>query len=104
MFGKWLLASAMVFSLGLRLMSHNNIHTFSYGYDKLRFSEPVFCWVTGFTPSAPILKDGPSIRTWAWCESRTKCSKCRGNLCFIASTCRRSSIGMPRHSGRLQPR
>ncbi len=37
MFGRRLVAGAMVFSLGLGLMAHNNIHTFSYGYDKLRF-------------------------------------------------------------------
>jgi acyl dehydratase len=36
-FKKRLVAGAMVFSLGLGLMAHNNIHTFSYGYDKLRF-------------------------------------------------------------------
>src|ERR1700689_2859385 len=41
-FGKRLVAGAMVFSVGLGLMAHNNIHTFSYGYDKLRFIKPVF--------------------------------------------------------------
>src|SRR5712692_109535 len=30
-FGRSLIAGAMVFSLGLGLMGHNNIHTFSYG-------------------------------------------------------------------------
>jgi acyl dehydratase len=40
--GKRLVAVALVFSLGLGLMAHNNIHTFSYGYDKLRFIKPVF--------------------------------------------------------------
>ena len=30
-FGKRLVAGAMVFSLGLGLMAHNNIHAFSYG-------------------------------------------------------------------------
>jgi acyl dehydratase len=41
-FGRRLIAGAMVFSLGLGLMAHNCIHTFSYGYDKLRFIKPVF--------------------------------------------------------------
>jgi acyl dehydratase len=48
-FGKRLVAGAMVFSLGLGLMAHNNIHTFSYGYDKLRFIKPVFVGDTIYT-------------------------------------------------------
>jgi acyl dehydratase len=48
-FGKRLVAGAMVFSLGLGLMAHNNIHTFSYGYDKLRFIKPVFIGDTIYT-------------------------------------------------------
>ncbi len=31
------------------LMAHNNIHTFSYGYDKLRFIKPVFIGDTIYT-------------------------------------------------------
>src|ERR1700683_1871860 len=41
-FGKRLVAGAMVFSVGLGRMAHNNIHPFSYGSDKLRFIKPVF--------------------------------------------------------------
>src|SRR5579862_4852560 len=48
-FGKRLVAGAMVFSLGLGLVAHNNIHTFSYGYDKLRFIKPVFVGDTIYT-------------------------------------------------------
>jgi acyl dehydratase len=48
-FGKRLVAGAMVFSLGLGLMAHNNIHTFSYGYDRLRFIKPVFVGDTIYT-------------------------------------------------------
>jgi acyl dehydratase len=48
-FGKRLVAGAMVFSVGLGLMAHNNIHTFSYGYDKLRFIKPVFIGDTLYT-------------------------------------------------------
>jgi len=48
-FGKRLVAGAMVFSLGLGLMAHNNIHTFSYGYDRLRFIKPVFIGDTIYT-------------------------------------------------------
>jgi len=48
-FGKRLVAGAMVFSLGLGLMAHNNVRTFSYGYDKLRFIKPVFVGDTIYT-------------------------------------------------------
>ena len=49
LFGKRLVAGAMVFSYGLGLMAHNNVHTFSYGYDKLRFIKPVFIGDTIYT-------------------------------------------------------
>ncbi len=49
LFKKRLVAGAMVFSIGLGLMAHNNIHTFSYGYDKLRFIKPVFIGDTIYT-------------------------------------------------------
>lgn len=48
-FGKRLVAGSFVFSLGLGLMAHNCIHTFSYGYDKLRFIKPVFIGDTIYT-------------------------------------------------------
>jgi acyl dehydratase len=48
-FGKRLVSGAQVFSYGLGLMAHNNIHTFSYGYDKLRFIKPVFIGDTIYT-------------------------------------------------------
>jgi len=48
-FGKRLVAGSMVFSYGLGLMAHNNINTFSYGYDKLRFIKPVFIGDTIYT-------------------------------------------------------
>jgi acyl dehydratase len=48
-FSRRLVAGAMVFSYGLGLMAHNNIHTFSYGYDKLRFIKPVFIGDTIYT-------------------------------------------------------
>jgi acyl dehydratase len=48
-FKRRLVAGAFVFSVGLGLMAHNNIHTFSYGYDKLRFIKPVFIGDTIYT-------------------------------------------------------
>ncbi len=55
-FGKRLVAGAMVFSLGLGLMAHNNVHTFSYGYDKLRFIKPVFVGDTIYTVRTQLEK------------------------------------------------
>ncbi len=48
-FGRRLVAGALVFSFGLGLMAHNNVNTFSYGYDKLRFIKPVFIGDTIYT-------------------------------------------------------
>lgn len=41
-FGKRLVAGAMVFSYGLGLVATNCLNSFSYGYDRLRFIKPVF--------------------------------------------------------------
>lgn len=49
LFGQRLVAGALVFSIGLGLMATNNVHTFSYGYDKLRFIKPVFIGDTIYT-------------------------------------------------------
>ncbi|MEM0964611.1 MAG: MaoC family dehydratase [Verrucomicrobiota bacterium] len=49
LFGKRLVAGAQVFAYGLGLMANNNVHTFSYGYDKLRFIKPVFIGDTIYT-------------------------------------------------------
>jgi acyl dehydratase len=48
-FGRRLVAGAQVFSYGLGLMANNNVNTFSYGYDKLRFIKPVFIGETIYT-------------------------------------------------------
>lgn len=48
-FGRRIVAGALVFSFGLGLMAHNCVHTFSYGYDKLRFIKPVFIGDTIYT-------------------------------------------------------
>ncbi|RME90119.1 MAG: MaoC family dehydratase [Verrucomicrobia bacterium] len=48
-FGRRLVAGAQVFAYGLGLMANNNIHAFSYGYDKLRFIKPVFIGDTIYT-------------------------------------------------------
>jgi len=55
-FGRRLVAGAMVFSVGLGLMAHNNVHTFSYGYDRLRFIKPVFIGDTIYTIRTQLRK------------------------------------------------
>ena len=49
LFGKRIVPGAMVFSMGLGLVATNNIHAFSYGYDKLRFIKPAFIGDTIYT-------------------------------------------------------
>lgn len=49
MFGKRLVAGAMVFSYGLGLAATNCLNSFSYGYDRLRFIAPVFIGDTIYT-------------------------------------------------------
>jgi acyl dehydratase len=48
-FGQRLVAGAQVFAYGLGLMANNNVNTFSYGYDKLRFIKPTFIGDTIYT-------------------------------------------------------
>ena len=48
-FGRRLIAGAMVFSYGLGLVATNCVNAFSYGYDKLRFIKPVFIGDTIYT-------------------------------------------------------
>ena len=48
-FGKRLVAGAMVFSYGLGLAATNCLNSFSYGYDRLRFIKPVFIGDTIYT-------------------------------------------------------
>lgn len=48
-FGKRLVAGALVFSMGLGLVATNCVNAFSYGYDKLRFIKPVFIGDTLYT-------------------------------------------------------
>ena len=55
-FGKRLVAGAMVFSVGLGLVATNCVHAFSYGYDKLRFIKPVFLGDTLYTIKTDLEK------------------------------------------------
>ncbi|MEM9419630.1 MAG: MaoC family dehydratase [Planctomycetota bacterium] len=55
-FNRRLVAGAQVFSYGLGLMANNNVNTFSYGYDKLRFIKPVFIGDTIYTVRTHLAK------------------------------------------------
>lgn len=56
-FGKRLVAGAMVFSVGLGLVATNCVNAFSYGYDKLRFIKPVFLGDTLYTIKTDLSKE-----------------------------------------------
>lgn len=55
-FGRRLIAGAMVFSVGLGLVATNCVNAFSYGYDKLRFIKPVFIGDTLYTIKTDLEK------------------------------------------------
>ena len=56
-FGKRLVAGAMVFSYGLGLVATNCLNSFSYGYDRLRFIKPVFIGDTIYTIRENLSKE-----------------------------------------------
>ena len=55
-FGRRLVAGAMVFSVGLGLVATNCVNAFSYGYDKMRFIKPVFLGDTLYTIKTDLEK------------------------------------------------
>lgn len=57
LFGRRLIAGAMVFSVGLGLVATNCVNAFSYGYDKLRFIKPVFIGDTIYTIKTDLEKE-----------------------------------------------
>ena len=59
-FGKRLVAGAMVFSYGLGLAATNCLNSFSYGYDRLRFIAPVFIGDTIYTIRENLAKEPKS--------------------------------------------
>ena len=62
-FGRRLVAGAQVFSYGLGLFAHNNVNTFSYGYDRLRFIRPVFIGDTIYGIRTMLRKE-PKYPRW----------------------------------------
>lgn len=57
MFGRRIVPGALVFGYGMGLMAHNNVNTFSYGYDRLRFIKPVFIGDTIYTMRTLLRKE-----------------------------------------------
>lgn len=56
-FGRRLVAGAMVFSYGLGLAATNCLNAFSYGYDRLRFIAPVFIGDSIYTIRENLAKE-----------------------------------------------
>lgn len=62
LFGRRLVAGAMVFSYGLGLSATNCLNSFSYGYDRLRFIAPVFIGDTIYTIRENLSKEVHDLR------------------------------------------
>lgn len=78
-FERRLVAGAMVFSVGLGLMATNNVHSFSYGYDKLRFIKPVFIGDTIYTIRT-VLEKRPKYETMGLFVTSYEVFKTSGEL------------------------
>src|SRR5215469_1120662 len=66
-FGRRLVAGAMVFSVGLGLVATNCKNAFSYGYDRLRFIAPVFIGDTIYTIKTDLEKAPKSESMGLYC-------------------------------------
>jgi len=92
------MAAAVVFSLGLGLMAHNNIHTFGYGYDKLRFIKSAF-GDTPFTPIRTYFENSGGTLRWKRSKVSHEVFKVLGELvCSIVNTLKQASSATPRLS------
>jgi acyl dehydratase len=78
-FGKRLVAGAMVFGVGLGLVATNCVNAFSYGYDKLRFIKPVFIGDTIYTIKTDLDKR-PKYREMGLVRSSYEVFKGDGEL------------------------
>jgi acyl dehydratase len=78
-FGRRLVAGAMVFSVGLGLVATNCRNAFSYGYDRLRFIGPVFIGDTLYTIKTDLAK-GPKNEQMGLCRSSYEVFKNDGEL------------------------
>jgi acyl dehydratase len=78
-FGRRLVAGAMVFSVGLGLVATNCRNAFSYGYDRLRFVGPVFIGDTIYTIKTDMDK-GPKSDTMGLYKASYEVFKGDGEL------------------------
>jgi len=78
-FGRRLVAGAMVFSVGLGLVATNCRNAFSYGYDRLRFVGPVFIGDTIYTIKTDMEK-GPKNDTMGLYKASYEVFKGDGEL------------------------
>ena len=78
-FGRRLIAGAMVFSVGLGLVATNCVNSFSYGYDKLRFIKPVFIGDTLYTIKTELEKR-PKYPDMGLCRAAYEVFKGEGEL------------------------
>jgi acyl dehydratase len=78
-FGRRLIAGAMVFSVGLGLVATNCVNAFSYGYDKLRFIKPVFIGDTIYTIKTELDKR-PKGNDMGLCRAAYEVFKNEGEL------------------------
>jgi hypothetical protein len=85
-FGKRLVAGAMVFSYGLGLAATNCLNSFSYGYDRLRFIASRCSSATRSTQSARTWRRRSIIMRWAKSGSAIPSTKGKANRFFTAST------------------
>lgn len=78
-FGRRLVAGAMVFSVGLGLVATNCVNAFSYGYDRLRFIKPVFIGDTIYTIKTELGKE-PKYDDMGLCRASYEVFKGDGEL------------------------
>jgi acyl dehydratase len=102
-FGRRLVAGAMVFSVGLGLVATNCRNAFSYGYDRLRFIAPVFIGDTLYTIKTDLAK-GPKNEQMGLCRSSYEVFKNEGELvlyCEHLQTVKYRSHPKPSQSNRV---
>lgn len=78
-FGRRIIAGAMVFSMGLGLVATNCVNSFSYGYDRLRFIKPVFIGDTIYTIRTNLEKK-PKYQTMGLVKASYEVFKNEGEL------------------------
>jgi acyl dehydratase len=78
-FGRRIVAGAMVFSMGLGLVATNCVNSFSYGYDRLRFIRPVFIGDTIYTIRTNLEKS-PKYPTMGLVKASYEVFKDEGEL------------------------